>query len=322
MIQNQDKPESRLLVHIGYHKTGTTWLQSELFTPDSGTFVPLSLGNDPNPGKYLGKHFVRDREGYLLSPFVTNEAVIMEELDAALARIDAQGRIPVLSYERLSGNPHSGGFDAKTIADRIRACFPEARIFCVIREQRDMILSTYFQYLKIGGIDSLDNYLTRSYDGRRPGFSPDHFDYSKLVAYYLQLFSPENVLVLPYEMFRNHPGRYLQRLGDFVSADLAGLAGQARIFHNERAKNPIIPRFPFLNLVFGKSSVNAYSPLHIPLSESLVDAANRFMRAGRGAYIDKLKQQTARFVGDRFAAGNRKLSELTGLDLRDYGYYD
>jgi len=46
------------------------------------------------------------------------------------------------------------------------------------------------------------------------------------------------------------------------------------------------------------------------------------MRAGRGAYIDKLKQQTARFVGDRFAAGNRKLSELTGLDLRDYGYYD
>ena len=88
-----------------------------------------------------------------------------------LGKIEVGSRVPVISYERLSGNPHAGRFDARTIADRIKAAFPKARIFCVIREQNDMILSTYFQYLKIGGTDSVRDYLTRSYDGRRPGFS-------------------------------------------------------------------------------------------------------------------------------------------------------
>ena len=322
MSQNQDRPDIPLLVHIGYHKTGTTWLQKELFTPESSSFLPLFNPGSPTAPKQLGKDFVRDRKGYLLSPFDSNREVILAETHALLGKRAPQGKIPVLSYERLSGNPHSGGFDAKTIADRIRASFPAARIFCVVREQRDMILSTYFQYLKIGGIDSLANYLNRSYDGRRPGFSPHHFDYSRLVAYYQQLFSPERVLVLPYEMFRTDPERYLRRLGEFVSADIAGLAGKAKVFYNERAKNPIIPRFPLLNLVFGKSSVNAYSPLHIPRSEAVVQAANRFLRMGGDSHIARLKQRIEDYAGDRYVAGNRKLSDLTGLDLRDYGYYD
>ena len=110
--------------------------------------------------------------------------------------------------------------DFDKFADRLKESFPDAKIFCVIREQKDMILSTYFQYLEIGGTDSLKQYLTRRYDQRRPGFSPDQFKYLDLVSYYYKLFSSKRVLVLPYELFREDPDDFFTRLGSFASADI------------------------------------------------------------------------------------------------------
>ena len=47
------------LVHIGFHKTGSTWLQHVLFTPDSDCFFPLAPDRSVDQRKYLGKRFVR-----------------------------------------------------------------------------------------------------------------------------------------------------------------------------------------------------------------------------------------------------------------------
>jgi hypothetical protein len=310
------------LIHIGYHKTATTWLQRELFNVDSDVFVPMSPDNNPNVGIHLGRQFINDRDGYLLSPFDLNRETILQELEFILAKIDIGNRVPVLSYERLSGNPHGGGFDARTIAERIQAGFPEARIFCVIREQRQILLSTYFQYLKIGGTDTLKTYLTRSYDGRRPGFSPAHFNYIDLVSCYCHLFARENVLVLPYEMFRNQPGLFLEKLGKFVSLDISDRADRAEIRYNKRADDVITPRLPFLNLFLESSSVNAYSPLCTPLARPLLQLVNRLLPLNRGAHVKKLHQQIDAIVGDRYKTGNRRLSELIGIDLSAYGYHD
>ena len=236
------------LIHIGFHKTASTWLQRELFHPDSDYFCPLTPDRNLNSGKFIGKHFVRDHERHLLSSFVMNTDAVHRAVEAVLKYVDPGDRIPVISYERLSGNPHAGGFDARTIADRIKAGFPGARIFCVIREQKDIILSSYHQYLKIGGTDSVADYLTRSYDGRRPGFSPAAFNYIDLVDYYYRLFSPENVLILPYEMLRDSASEFLGRLGDFTGKDLAGYAARAVVSHNRRKDDFLVPRFPFLNM--------------------------------------------------------------------------
>ena len=124
------------LVHIGFHKTGSTWLQHELFTPDSDRFFPLAPDRSVDQRKYLGKRFVRDDERYLLSSFDMNTAAIRQAVEAVLGKNDPGDRVPFLSYERLSGNPHAGSFDARVIAERIRAAFPDARIFIVVREQQ------------------------------------------------------------------------------------------------------------------------------------------------------------------------------------------
>ena len=309
------------LVHIGFHKTGSTWLQHELFTPDSDRFFPLAPDRSVDQRKYLGKRFVRDNERYLLSSFDMNTAAIRQAVEAVLGKNDPGDRVPVISYERLSGNPHAGSFDARVIAERIRAAFPDARIFIVVREQTDAIVSTYFQYVKIGGIDSVRDYLTRSYDGRRPGFSPAAFSYIDLVDYYCGLFSPERVLVLPYEMLRDSAAEFLRRLGDFTGTDLSDYAGRAGISHNVRKRHYLVPRFPFLNLFRRRTSVNSYTPLYIPGSSAVFDALDSLIGAGNSKLVGEARRQVEEIIGDRYAAGNRRLSGHTGIDLSAYGYY-
>jgi hypothetical protein len=309
------------LVHIGVHKTASTSLQPELFHFDSAFFCPLSRDRNPNSGKFIGKHFVRDRERYLLSSFEMNSGVVQEQVEAVLGEIDSGNRVPVISYERLSGNPHAGGFDARTIADRIRAVFPEARIFCVIREQKDMILSTYFQYLKIGGTDSVRDYLTRSYDGRRPGFSPAAFNYLDLVAYYRDIFPPDKVLVLPYEMLRDGADGFLRLLGDFTGTDLAELSARATVSHNPRKDDSLVPRFPPLNLFRRKSSVNGYSPMCTAAGKFVLKGVDSLIPINNRKQVLRVKRQVEAIIGDRYASANRALSDLIGIELSNYGYY-
>lgn len=308
---------SNLLIHIGYHKTGTTWLQKTLFSAQSEAFIPLAPNGKP---KYFGNYFVSDQDGHLLSPFQSNTQVIQQELETVLSELDLQGKIPVISNERLSGNPHSGSFDSKLIADRIKECFPNAKIFCVIREQKDMILSTYFQYLKIGGTDSLTTYLTRRYDGKRPGFSPENLRYENLISYYHQLFSPENVLVLPYEMLSKKPTDFVQGICNFVSVEIDKNLINSAAKYNVRAKGSITQRYPALNLFCKKSSVNAYSPLSLPIFSKLVRIANGLIPSKSRSFVDKINQQIEQIINNRYQDSNRQLSELIGMDLSEYGY--
>ena len=46
---------------------------------------------------------------------------------------------PVLSAERLSGNPHSGGYDSLQTAERLHRLFPQAKVLVVVREQTEEI---------------------------------------------------------------------------------------------------------------------------------------------------------------------------------------
>ena len=61
---NSDLP---LLIHIGYHKTGTSWLQKKLFISSNKTFEPLSKNSQGR--STLSWKFVFDEEGYIIHPF-------------------------------------------------------------------------------------------------------------------------------------------------------------------------------------------------------------------------------------------------------------
>src|SRR5687767_1679237 len=192
-----------VFVHIGYHKTGTTWFQRHFF-PNHG-----SLSYEV-PYKEVVQQLVYP------NPLDFDTKVAREHFQPALRRAEKAGKTLVLSAERLSGNPHSGGYDSKEIADRIKSVFPKAKIWITLRNQLDAISSNYRQSITEGGTGSVKRYLGEDPPERIPGFSFRYFEYDRLVNHYFDLFGRENVLVTHYEDFRADGAAYTRTLCDWL----------------------------------------------------------------------------------------------------------
>lgn len=316
---------SEVLIHIGYHKTATTWLQNMLFTAENAWFIPLSTKTH-GPSTLAG-HFIYDRSGYLLNSFDDNVEVIREEL----ALIDQQHnaatntRIPVMSEERLSGNPHSSGFDAAIIARRIHRIFPSGKILIMLREQSAWILSNFFQYLAIGGTHSLYKYLNTKYDGKRPGFAPGHLCFHYLIKQYQDLFDPRNVLVLPYELFETNSTLFFEKLSAFVGKEIKTSPSDHHKKLNRSGNHYLNYKLRNLNLFLHSSSVNNHSALKNSISRNLSNLARTALRPlippnFNTSLQTRMKQEIEQWSEGRFTASNRITRDLIQIDLAEYGY--
>ena len=148
-----DRMRNAPVVHIGYHKTATTWLQRQCL-PRLGDRVAL-FGLDRLWAELIAP-----------SPLEFDPGRCGRYITDLLAA--HPGSVCVFSAERLCGNPHSGGYDAAEMANRIRASFDEAKILIVVREQVAMLVSNYKQYVRMGGICGFEEYLSPPRDGRMP----------------------------------------------------------------------------------------------------------------------------------------------------------
>lgn len=173
------------LIHIGFHKTGTTWLQLRFFTPHYG-FFPLATHQQ-----------------------ISNTLVAPHDLAFDASRAQAwfahrsaacpPDKVSVLSSEILVGNPFFGGRDSASLARRLKQVFPQARILITIRAQDKILLSTYAQYISRGGTMTPTQFFSGATDPGYSGFEARHFEYDRLVGLYQSLFGPDNILVAPQE---------------------------------------------------------------------------------------------------------------------------
>jgi len=309
----------RPVVHVGYHKTGTTWLQRTLFAdPASGFASPLSKGTDI------------PRELIEPSALEFDADACRAALRPPLEAAREAGLVPVLSSERLAGAPHSGGYDSKELADRIRAVFPDARVLIAIREQRSMVLSTYKQYVRAGGPCPLGDYLDPPERGRPrvPAFSFAHFEYHRLIAHYRDLFGAGDVLVLPYELLASRPRELVERLLGFCELD-PGAQTLERLPYAERSNEGLsgvgVAFKRRLNPLLSRDRLNPRPLVRLP------DADRRLVRWTAAvdaraperlkARVDAaLRERVAARVGDRYRESNARTRELTGLDLEHLDY--
>jgi Sulfotransferase family len=310
-----------VLVHIGYHKTGSNWLQRHLFRNSRTGFRWL--------GKTGGDHPVRQLVRAL--PFHFDAQATRAQFEPLVRAAESDGLLPVVSYERLSGHPFSGGHDSEQIAYRLKDVFPDAQVLVVIREQRSMIVSTYKQYVKAGGPCSLPRFLLppRSRSMRVPWFDLAHFEYEHLLRHYRRLFGAERVLTLPYEQFVRDARSFVAAICEFAGRSLDeelldGLPFTAR-------SNPALPAVEVAirrrrNHLYVRSELNP-----APVLDSR--AAKRAARLATAPQVIRLvperlaasseaalRREVADLVGDRYRESNRETAELTGLDLAGYGW--
>jgi hypothetical protein len=309
-------PPLRTLVHVGYHKTATTWFQRRVY-PRVSTHRPVERA--------------AVRRAFLApGPFDFDPAEALRVLASA-------GSPPwILCEEELSGNPHAGGLMglvAKEMAERLRAAFPDAAIVVFLRRQHEAIAACYAQYLRQGGTHGPRRYAF-PHEGRRgfraapwkaPAFRLGYFDYAALVKHYDARFGRERVHVFLYEELRADPAGFLAgfaaRLGLALDADPRELAGPRE---NVSLGRRLLPLARALNHFSARNVADkrVVAPL-LPdrVRRALLEALNRPSLAGAPPDPRRLLGPAlADAIAERFAAGNRRLAAERGLPLGRHGY--
>jgi hypothetical protein len=307
-----------ILLHVGYHKTGSGWLRRCFFIEPRTGFG--SLGKDP------ASHPVR---GFVLEPSLSfDHRAFQARFEELTAPVEAAGLVPVLSFERLVGHPFSGGYDSKELADRLAAVFPTGRVLVVVREQRAIISSIYRQYVREGGPCTLEAFVEppRTPSARAPMFDLRFYEYHRLIAYYLELFGPERLLVLAYKQLAEDPRAYVSAIAGFAGLRLnedvlASLPFDAR--SNPSPSATAIELARRVNRLGGRANEIAPAPL---IRSKVLKRLSRHLEHVR--FPEMLDVGTERRFGETigrhiagfYAESNRRTAELTGLDLAAYGW--
>lgn len=208
----------RLLLHVGYHKTATSWMQNLLFVPGHG-YQQISTH------KEVFSRIVQPH-GLRFDP-APMRALIAERM-AGLG----EGEVPVISSEILSGHPFLGARESDVFAERLKQIAPDARILVSIRAQMSILPSVYMQYILRGGTMPYDRFFQGTEEPGYFGFSPEHFEYDRLIARYQALFGAENVYILTQESLKADMDGAVKALADFAGAvKFNGLMVSARRVH-------------------------------------------------------------------------------------------
>jgi hypothetical protein len=306
----------RPLVHIGYHKTGTTWLQDHLFSRRDAAFV-VPFDRKTTLNRVMIEPY----------PLAFDAAAARDALRPEIDRLLAEHRIPVITSESLSGEDASGGYQGKEMADRIKLVFPDANILVVIREQQDIIRSSYQMYVRGNGLVSLRHYLDAPRPARAmPFFHLDYYKYDRLIAYYHRLFGRERVLALPYELLIENgeafSGAILRHAGAKPVRDLPYGARPKRSWPAfavalKRYMNPFVDRVV----------QNGYSPFCPDIRMRYVQnwMFRRVFNPLSPDWLNRMVERRWRHiiaerVGGYYAESNRATSALIGRDLAAFRY--
>jgi len=311
-----------MLIHIGYHKTGTTWLQENVFKHlDDSELIYL-----------FDRLQIRD-DFIKVSPQYFDIEATKIKYKPIIENCQMRNLVPIISHERLSGYPSSGGYDSTLIADRLAAIFPEAKVLITIREQKSLILSWYAQYIVDGGSLNFESFInppsTNCVVGM-PLFDLKFYEFHHLIEYYQKLFSKENVLVLPFELLKDNPEEFSNRICSFANIPVPAYIAKEQ--KNLRKNFMEIYYLRICNKLFGYNNINL-NPTFDFLPPKLLSYAKKFLIELFSVFIrrfipnnidDKVKQKyrktISKFTKNLFLKSNNITSKLIDIELNNHDY--
>lgn len=304
----------RPIVHIGFHKTATTWFQK--------SFYPLVRN-----GRYVSRAAVR-------AAFLDPPAFHFDADSARLHVTSGRSDRVLICEEGLSGYLHNGGLAghlSEAMARRIKETLPDAQLVIFIRAQPAMLGATYQQYVKGGGTYGVRRYLfphrhltgASAENAKVPRFLFEHFEYDHLIRLYRQLFGTANVHVFLFEEFRQDPQAFLARFCAALSLEADLDAIQLKPVYRSYSRPAMILSRLLARFTY-RTVLDKHWIVHIPFWYLLVRAISEglsrlpFSRAPgpRELFGEKLLA----WIEQRYAASNRRLAEETGLPLERFGY--
>jgi len=213
----QDFNNFDIYIHIGFHRTGTTFLQRKIFPFLENT-------------NYIPQYEIID----VLTDITTTDPYLWENLNyqnkifAALSKFLQKDKKNILSAECLVGFPFTKGINRTIVINRLKSLFPSAKLIVGFREQSSMLTSIYSLYIREGGTLKFSS-LINKYNNRNFGYliydnlietiDLDYYKYSVFFMQIKELFSEENIYFILLEEFIENPGKSIKKLCQFIEAD-------------------------------------------------------------------------------------------------------
>ena len=280
------------IFHIGYHKTATTWFQKEFY------------------------------------PKTNRKSVLRKDIQSYFydsKKINIPKSNSIFCDEELSGNIHNGGlasFLSESVAIKISSLI-DSEVIIFIRNQKDIISSSYLQYVKEGGTYSLNRYLYhREFprNNRASLFSFQHFNYYDKIKMYERLLGKENIHVYVYEDFLQNPEIFIKR---FIKNHNFEVDFNSLDFKKNNRSYSYISLFlaRIFNIFTRRNVLYKYYLFHIPFLYKY--ARNIFSRISIFPIKSKrlLGKKNINVIRDKFKITNNKLNKEYQLNLDKFDYF-
>lgn len=183
-----------VLLHIGYVKSGSTYLQEWFASHPAMYYRPKAIAGfyDTESFSFYAEVQKPMHQYYVLS----SEDLSVWKSKGSIINIL---KPPSFDYRH---------YQAK-LAKTLHSVFPQGKVLIVTRGYSTLLSSMYAEYLKGGGILTFDD-MQRTFAKYFAAF----LDYNHVVELYRKQFGAENVVVLPFEMLRDNPASFLKKIED------------------------------------------------------------------------------------------------------------
>lgn len=316
-----------IILHIGYHKTGTTFLQKNVFSGNPEIFyLGRSWISNKLDAFFFDFNFLKDSEfdkDVMIKRFAEIVNYVIKEQNIDMS----QKKIMLISHESLHSGSDYFGLRTKEQAYRLKQVFPKAKIIIGIRNQIKMIESNYTNYIHHGGKLTF-NYFFHHSDFYNLGLK-EKLKYDGLIDLYFEYFKKERVHILIFEQVFSRKNLNLNALNSFLNVETR--VNYSDIGINKKLSSKSISILRILNCILVKDFNLQYR--------------NRLQ--GRQSYSEKLRwyiikilknieelkfipssKKIHNFINDSevkqieeyFEASNCNLAEQTKINLRQFGY--
>ena len=185
-------------IHIGYHKTASSYLQLNYFKRIDQICVLNEDISILQKKLWFYNNFVKSsKENF-------NKELIIKKIKDALSiskNMNIRNSINCISDENLSGDIYTGN-NSKLLMNRIHLIFGETKILIVLRNQIDWLLSAYGNFVLHKGKLSFKKWF--NFYGE---LLCEKLTFSNLISEYINLFGQKNINVLTYEnLFKINDG--------------------------------------------------------------------------------------------------------------------
>lgn len=219
---------STLYLHLGLHKTGSNFLQKEVFPNASG----LYFVNKPN------WNLISDyTDPTSLARFMASNTGVWDEMgDAFFNQANEEaGRNPDKGGDLLisdeqgpfgwhRNDPHRMAVHLDKIESFIKNRFDQLKVLIVIRRQDTWLASAYSQVsheFEDASQDHFEKWIEEqiSYDKKYFWGREIRLDYSNLLAEVTRFIPVHNVKMIPYELLKSDPESFVGEVAKFIEVD-------------------------------------------------------------------------------------------------------